>query len=290
MLASSSHRVVAVVSLLAVLAIAGCGGGDAKPTPFPSPPPTVPAVSSTDATPNLSAASPIAPAASPSGSPVAPATVGELADRIAAAWRGIDGYSATFTSATESSDGSQSIASPVVIADSVVLPDRKRRLTTSGDTLVSEFVVIGSAIYARGILIPGITAPADAQSWVKVDPAAFPADSEFRAIYTDLLKPSSAPYSQLAPDERARNARPVGPIEIGGRSCFGYVIADSTNTGDPISVLLALGEDGLPCAIETHVAGTVSQQVFSYHTAPAIDPPSTFVPATVTDPIATPAP
>jgi hypothetical protein len=208
-------------------------------------------------------------------------TVGELADRIAAAWPSVSTYRTVSrgqsgivpgTAAAGTPNGSQSIE----VVTEVVLPDRKHQVSTSNGAVQEEFVKVGSTVYVRGPMTGGITATPVADDWRVVDAATISPESTPAPQIASLLAPIQPPYAGLSPDERDRDAKPLGAITVENRSCQAYQIVDTTETGERIDVTLAIGSDNLPCSIETQVGGTDYLTTFIYNIPLTITPPVEF--------------
>ncbi|MEA2531465.1 MAG: hypothetical protein QOG89_3109 [Thermomicrobiales bacterium] len=267
----SIQRVVTLGVALAVVVsgLAGCGDDDDNPAPTAT-------VAATVAVP-----SPPSGATPRTGTEL---TVGSLADRMSVAWANVSSYRAVTT--TESPGASLAAGSPVAGAspappgsvvqavDEVVLPDRKRRIARLDGAVQYELLVVGGKVYARGPSVPALDATrADPNAWVEIDPTALDAASPYAEAYSGVLAPVSTPYSALSPEERARDAVPVGDRTVGGRTCAAYRIADTTETGERIEVVLSLGADDLPCSIETRVGGVVTTTIFEYNVPLSIEAP-----------------
>jgi hypothetical protein len=269
------HVRLLLTMLICVAVLSACGNESAsKSTPTASPTPVLVLPPSAAGT---STALPIAGSAVPGQ-----LTVGEIADRIAAAWAGVKSYRSTFSTAGMSIVASpvpSPMASPVaaltttMLVDDVILPDRRHRSELRDGMVVSELILVGGAVYERGVQFPDATPVADPRAWMKLDPATIPSDSPYRAVYDAMTAPLTPPYSGLSPDERERIAHPIGQVAVGGRMCAGYRVADTTMTGERIEVVIAIGEDDLPCSIETTVGGTVSTTTFEFEIPLTIEPP-----------------
>jgi hypothetical protein len=210
-------------------------------------------------------------------------TVGDLADRMAAAWSGVKTYRTVFTTSAHAGGtpnaGASPVASPVVgleVIDEVVVPDRKHRIYKQGGTSSSEFIAVDGKVYARGPLAAGLK-PATPSSgdWVVVDPAAVNQTTPLGQLVTTLAAPAVPPYSDLSESRRNRTATPLGDVGVAGRTCTAYGIVDTTATGEPIDVILALGPDDLPCSIETRAGGTDNITVFTFNLPLTINAPGT---------------
>jgi hypothetical protein len=138
-----------------------------------------------------------------------------------------------------------------------------------------EAVIIGDTVYIRGqfaAMAPNATPTAS--GWIVVDPATVDGSSQFGAMVANLTEPAGPPYRELSEAERGRAATPLGERTIAGRVCVAYQIADTTQTGERIEVVLALGSDDLPCAIETRIGDSVSVTSFAYNLPVEIEAPT----------------
>jgi hypothetical protein len=210
-------------------------------------------------------------------------TVGELADRMAAAWSAVKTYQTVFTTSAHAGGtpkvAASPVASPVIgleVIDEVVVPDRKHRIYKQGGTASSEFIAANGKVYARGPLAAGLKpATPAAGDWVVVDPAAVNQATPLGQLVQSLAAPAVPPYSELSASRRNRSATPLGEVTIAGRACSAYGIADTTATGEPIDVILALGPDDLPCSIETRAGGTDNITIFTFNLPLTINAPGT---------------
>ncbi|HEY7032724.1 MAG TPA: hypothetical protein VH482_15380 [Thermomicrobiales bacterium] len=266
---TSIRRFVAVgLGALTILGtLAACGKETAKPT-------------STTTVPVTGSATAVTSTVTGSG-----LTVGTLADRIGAAWVGVTTYRAVTTTAggepgktgSPAVTAASGVAGPgaVETIDEVVLPDRKHRLARLDGVGQYEVIAVGGKVYARGPLAPGLSpSRGDPDAWVAVDPAAFAGTPPAGEFYADLLAPPTAPYSGLSRQERARDAVPLGQTTVDGRACATYRVADTTQTGERIEIILALGADDLPCSLETRAGGQATTTVFTYNLPLTIEAPS----------------
>lgn len=261
-------RIVLASSVAAVLIplLVACGGDAATPEPEPTVPPPAPTRT-------------LPPANPPATPGPGELTVGQIADKIAAAWTTVRTYRTEFTTIGQSQTASP-VASPVVLPyvttiDEFVLPDRRHRLQQSGATVVTEIIVIGQSIYVRGLSAPGVPAGTDPGAWSMIDLASLPADSPFRPFYSELLQPIDPPYRDLSAAERARIARPVESVTVDGRQCEAFRTVDLTLAGERVEVVISIDSTGLPCMIQTAVNGTLNITTFTFNVPVQITPPTT---------------
>jgi hypothetical protein len=270
-----SCRWVSLV-VFALVGLAACGK-TASPTPSPT---------ATSAPLGQVAAATRSPDATTGASPATgELTVGQLADRIAAAWPSVRTFRETTVSTPFQRASPVALASPrpnatLVVApgtnttiDDNVLPDRRHITQFVNGQPVVEFVVVGGKIYARGSQVPGVTPVADPNAWFVVDPSSLAASSPYAATYSALAKPVAAPYGGLSAAERGRIAHPAGTLRADGRSCDAYRTVDTTQTGERIDITIAIDATGLLCSIETRAGGTDTVTTFTFNLDLTIDAP-----------------
>ncbi len=273
------------VSVLIVLlvTVAGCGNEAVEiPTATPPQTPLINLSTSTAAATSIATgvSSPAAVSGDPPASPVSgQRTVGEIADQMGIAWSGITSYRVTSVNQSIMLATSISSATPitgfpsVVVVDEFLLPSRRHRTQTQGEQTTLELIVVDGVIYARGASIPGLAPVPDPVVWRTIGPELIDPASPFSEMYGALLQPVTAPYSGLSNDERERIARPAGTIIVNGRSCDVFETADTTVIGEKVIIRIAIGDDDLPCSIETHVASTVNISTFEYNVPLTIEAP-----------------
>lgn len=275
-----SRRVSRCASLLvAVALLVGCGGDDDEtPTATPSAP-TATAAATTIAT-VITTGSPEVGSSTAVASPRANPTAGELADRIGAAWSNVTTYRTVTVTLPTDSGGTPTTISDIVTVAEVIVPSTKRWLNQTDGVTQYEFIAIDGRLFGRGPSVSATTDQGTNQStWFEIDPTTVDSNSVFASLYEQLLSPVTAPYSSLSDEERAREAVPIGSRTIDGQPCAAYRLADTTQTGERIEIILAMSPDDLPCVIETRVGGLQTIATYSYN-----------LPLTITAPIdATPA-
>jgi hypothetical protein len=217
------------------------------------------------------------PTVAPSGSPGAALTAGDLADRIANGWKSIKSYRAvTVTGTRLPDDGSPNASEKVTaeIVEEVALPDRRRQIVTSDGELGSEIVAVGGEVYGRGESLPGLSNPnRNPDVWMVIDSKLLGPENQFLAFYESFAEPVAAPYSDLSEAERSRAAAPRGAVEIDGRSCQAFAIADTTMTDELVDVVMSIDKTGLPCAIATTAGGTTTTTTFAFDLPVSIEAP-----------------
>ena len=264
------HRALRTTITLSVLAVtlAACGGDDADPTPTLVPPPAATVAAPAGAT----------PAASPAASPVDPSalqpgevTLGQVADRIAAAWPTVTSYRSE--TANLLVDGSP-VPNAAVVTREVLLPDSKRFLAVEGDT-TTEIVYVGSSLFTRVGDAP----------WTAVDASRLQDGDRFLETYAQMTQPVVRPYSGVSDRERERIGREGAVTSVGGRSCREYVFPEVGAVGERIEITLLVDAAGLPCMIETLTGSTRNRTIFAYNVPVIIEAPAGVQPSPIASPI-----
>ena len=258
--------VVSVVLLATTLA--ACGGDDADPTPTIAPPAATVAIA-TGATPVVS---PVASPADPSALQPGEVTLGQVADRIAAAWPSVTSYRSETANLLV---GGSPVPNAAVVTREVLLPDSKRFLAVEGDT-TTEIVYVESALFTRVGDGP----------WTAVDASTLQDGDRFLETYAQMTQPVAPPYSGVSDRDRERVGRETAIIAEGGRTCLEYVFPVVGTVGERIEITLRVDAAGLPCLIETLTGSTRNRTTFAYNVPVAIEAPA----GVVASPIASPIP
>lgn len=242
-------------------------------------------------------ASPAAEVGSPTAERAEPRTLGELADRVDVAWAGVTSFRAVFVvgapGPTAPPLAGSPVASPVsaepafAFRREVVLPGRQRLEQRDGGVLVSEAVVADGRVAVRGVAARALLPEADPATWVAVDLAALPPFAGGDPLLARIVAPIESPLARLPDNLRPQDPRPLGEVEVAGRTCRAYGAADTTRTGARIDITIAVDGDDLPCFVETRSGGAGGRETFdAYGASFAIEPPAQTVPAS---PAAAPA-
>jgi hypothetical protein len=290
--------VIKIVVLLAVLA--GCGPmPEATPTTTPE---TAPPVEESVATPGTPAS--------------AEMTLGELAERVNAAWPAVNSYRITFTGSTvatstalgtpvarplatpraapEATPGATPVARPrgtFVSMREVVLPDRQRQEVRGLGQNDHEAIAVGDRLYVRGPLVEQIAPGTPEDVWIVVDPSTLPEGSMLSRLLGGLPEVPAAPLAGLPQRLLPQVIREMGTVEQEGRECRVYGAADTVSaTGMRVDYTIAVDDRDIPCFIETS-AGGVTQGRDEYSEIGdsfTIEPPPAATPVSVPPALATP--
>jgi len=227
--------------------LAACGGDSEE-----QPDPTVTRVAATEPATDPTTSTELAPDE---------VTAGAIADLVAAAWTGVTQYS-SITEILPVAPATPVAGSPIASPEAdttaraerqVILPDT-RRIAITEQGKITEIVLIDSVISKREIGADGQPGP-----WETINPDNIDPSDPFSRTYQAMLEPEQPPYSGLSQRQRERIGTKSGEFEINGRSCVSYSFPEVSDSGDPITVVISLGADNLPCRIETTTEDSISQ-------------------------------
>jgi len=287
-----------VVVLSAVLA--GCG-------PMPATTPT--AMPETTRPVEENVATPGTPAS-------AELTLGELAERVNAAWPGVRSYRITFTGSTlpmslglgtpvarplatpAATPAATPGATPVARARNtfisvrdVILPDRQRQEMRGLGEVDHEAIAVGDRLYVRGPLVEQIAPGTADDVWTVVDPASVPERSMLSRLLSGLPEIPAAPLADLPQRLLPQVIHEMDAVEHDGRACRVYGAADTVPaTGMRVDYTIAVDDRDIPCFIEISTGG-VTQGRAEYSDIDGsftIEPPLAATPVSVPPELATP--
>ena len=283
----------AAFTLVVLAVLAGCGPmPETASTATPVPTTTAPAV--VQATPGT-----------PEGEAL---TFGDLADRVSAAWPGVQSYRITFFGAAPSSptgngtpvarDLATPGATPVAreraaytTVREIELPDRQHQTVTGLGADDHEAIAIGNHLYLRGPVVERIAPAVSSDTWIELDPTALPEGALLLNLLGGLPEPPGAPLATLPDRLRAQEVRELDSVEHDGRQCEVFAAADTVPaTGMRVDYTIAIDESDVPCFIETG-AGGVTQGRDEYSDIGAsfdIEPPDAATPVSIPPALATP--
>jgi hypothetical protein len=290
--------VIVAVVLLPILA--GCGPmPEATPTTTPE---TAPPSEERVATPGTPA--------------TAELTLGELAERVDAAWPAVRSYRITFTGSTSAmatglgtpvarplaTPGATPLATPgatpvarprgtFVSIREVIVPDRQRQDVRGLGANDHEAIAIGDRLYVRGPLVEQIAPGTPEDVWIVVDPSTLPEGSMLSRLLGGLPEVPGAPLATLPQRLLPQVIREMDTVEFDGRECRVYGAADTVQaTGMRVDYTIAVDDRDLPCFIETGTGG-VTQGRDEYSDIDGsftIEPPAAATPVSVPAAMATP--
>src|SRR4051794_2078586 len=230
----SLPSVIALAILCAVLA--GCGPmPEASPTTAPA---ITPPGEKSFATPGTPASTQL--------------TLGELAEKINAAWPIVRSYRITFTGSTVSTStglgtpvarplaspaatpianpGATPVARPretFVSIREVVLPDRQRQDVRGLGDIDHEAIAIDDKLYVRGPLVDQLAPGTGVDVWIVIDPNSVPERSMLSSLLNGLPELPGAPLASLPERLLPQNIRETGVAENDGRQCRVFAAADT---------------------------------------------------------------
>jgi hypothetical protein len=289
---------ITIVVLLAVLA--GCG-------PMPEATPTTTPETATSEEERI--ATPGTPAS-------AELTLGELADRVNAAWPAVRSYRITFTGSTSAmstglgtpvaralaTPGASPVASPAaapvarprgtfVSIREVTLPDRQRQDVRGLGANDHEAIAIGDRLYVRGPLVEQIAPGTPDDVWIVVDPSTLPEGATLSRLLGGLPEVPAAPLAALPQRLLPQVIREMGTVEQEGRECRVYGAADTVPaTGSRVDYTIAVDDHDVPCFIETGTGGVTQgrNEYSAIDGSLSIEPPRAATPVSVPPALATP--
>lgn len=285
---------LAVATLLLLVLVTGCGN-QATPTAEPAPTEAQDATS----TPPVSSTSTTGvggnqPASTETAAPEL--TLGELTDRINAAWRDLTHFREinASTASARSAIGSPTAPSPVGERASrsvreVTLPDRARYVAEENGQLVFEMVVIGEQVYARGTVAALLDPSAANGEWIVTDLLTVANNPMLGDAAARQLATLAAPAYVVPERLRPQTVRLLGETPVDGRTCTLYGAADTTPTGARIDFTFAVDQENRLCFVETKTFGISSRySVEELDASFVIEAPSGARP--LATPLATPRP
>ncbi len=230
-----------VFLLLVAGVLAGCGNsGEDEPDPTPTlaPPPT----------------------AAPGEM-----TVGDLIQRVDAAWPTVTSMRTTSTSGPIPSEKPDATTAAGVqsTVEEVVAPDSRRIVRMTDGATTDEQIYVNGNVYMYGAFVAGAVAPeVGPGTWITVDPSVVPADTPVGYQLSYLMRPHEAPFGSITDAMRSRPATSAGQVQVAGRVCTVYTFADATQAGDRVDYELALDEHDLPCQLVQRAGGFQNSSVF----------------------------
>lgn len=193
-------------------------------------------------------------------------TVGDLINRIDAAWPSVTSLRVTSVSGPVPADDGADSTPPsrdVVTIEEWVAPNDRRIVERSGDAIVNEQVYIDGKVYMWGMFVGTSVAPeVGTQAWVTVDPTVVPPDTPVGYRVSYVSRDPGLPFGTVTADMRQRPANEAGTVQAGGRSCTLYTFVDSTQLGDRIDYELALDDNDLPCQLVQRAGGFQNSSVY----------------------------
>lgn len=295
------HLRAAGAAALLLVTLAACGPMP-EPTP-PTAPPTAPPPGV--GTPPPGTATPATP------------TLGDLSERVGAAWADVKSYELTFTGSgvivpplaatpVSAAKAGTPVASPVATPAAtplarqaatvttvrqVILPDRQRQVVSGHGEQDYEAIATADQIFVRGPLAQQIAPGTDEGTWVVIDPSRLAVDSTLSLVLGGLPAVPPPPLAQIPERLASQELRDLGTVDFDGRTCQVYGAVDTVaTTGMRVDRSIAIDAQGIPCYIETSTGGTVQarEEFRDIDAVPTIAAPSRATPVAIPPALATP--
>ena len=294
------RRAAGCLALLAVSALPLAASGEEElAAATVTPGPAVGDAATPAATTGVAPATSDSPAASP-GAGDGPLTLGVLADRMDAAWAGVRSFRAVVVTGPADAVVRPAAASPAAspqaragireVTIEAILPDRQRQLTRVDGAVWLEALAADGRVFVRGPLARSVRPEAGGDAWVEIDPTALDPAGEVGQTLGGLVGPIPSPGATIPPNLRAQEPRPLGAVEVAGRTCQAYAAASTTEIGGRIDLTYAIAADGLPCFVESASGAAAGRITYEAYNLPlVIEPPANALPAASPAAPATPA-
>jgi hypothetical protein len=243
-------------------------------------------------------------------------TLGDIAQRVVAAWPGVRSYRVTFTGSTIAMSAAlgtpvaQPLSTPAatpmatpgatplartretfVLVREVVLPDHQRQELSGLGNRDHEAIAVGNELFVKGPLVEDIAPGTPPDVWIEIDPATIPQGAVISQMLGGLPQLAAAPLASLPERLLPQVVREIETVEHDGRECQVYGAADTVQaTGMRVDYTIAIDEGDIPCFIETS-AGGVTQGRDEYtdiDAALTIEPPAAATPVAIPPALATP--
>ena len=194
------------------------------------------------------------PTISPGGT-----TVGDLVDRVNAAWGSVESLQTTFWTI----EGEVTVTPPAtgeVTVETSIKPDRRHVVRMVDGNVIEEQIAVGGRVFMRGQIVAAAIAPlVGPDAWIEVDPRTATSTSSIAAQVSWLLAPVQSPVGMVSDETRALEAFPGDPIDIDGRTCNTWTFG----VPNGIQQELALDAEGLPCRLVQQVQDIANVTIFS---------------------------
>lgn len=203
--------------------------------------------------------------------------VGVLLDRSQQAWDAVDSW--TSETRIDGPDTSESSGTASVTTERVVLPNNRQILTTNGETIVSEEIIVDGTIYMRGTLVSTSIYPeASEETWISFSPDQAPPGTPLEQRVAYLTSSPTFPFESVTPETRKLPASPVGDVQVGDRTCAVYQFSTSDADSEGINYRIAFDSENRPCQLVKEGGGIVETTTWTYDADVSIAPPSDSLP------------
>jgi hypothetical protein len=235
-------------------------------------------------------------------------TLGDLAQRVNAAWPAVTSYRVTFTGATvpgpaaAGTPAARAVATPgatplarpreaFVSVREVDLPDRQHQAVTGLGGDDHEAIAIGDELFVRGSVVEQIAPGTLPDDWIEIDPSSLPEGAALSHLLGGLPALPGAPLASLPERLWPQAVRDLGTVDFDGRECRVYGAADTVAaTGMRVDYTIALDAQDIPCFIETGAGGVIQgrDEYSDIGATFTIEAPSAATPVSIPPELATP--
>jgi hypothetical protein len=189
--------------------------------------------------------------------------VGTLLDDHSVAWEGVEGWVSEARIQTLGDGSSESTAS--VSMERVNLPSQRHILTTNGDTVVSEEVVVDGTVYMRGAMVSSSIYPdVDAETWISFTPELAPPETVLEQRVAYITSPPAYPFADVSAETRALSASPAGEVLVEDQLCEAWEYSTTTEQAGGLDVRLSFDAEGRPCQLVRAAEGVVETTTWIY--------------------------
>ena len=204
--------------------------------------------------------------------------VGTLLNDGSAAWDEVEAWVEESRVETQSAGSGDPPTS--VSTDRVILPGERHALTTNGETVVTEEILVDGTVYMRGTLVTSSIYPeAEAETWIRFTPDQVPEETVLQQRVGYLTGEMGYPFADVTAETRAFPASPAGEIEVGDRTCEAWEFSAPAKDGTGLQYRIAFDGEGRPCQLVREGGGVTETRTWSYPEQPdPIEPPEEFTP------------
>ncbi len=204
--------------------------------------------------------------------------VGTLLEDHSVAWESVEAWISETRIQSLGDGSSESTAS--ISTERVNLPSQRHVLTTNGDTVVSEEVVVDDIVFMRGTLVSSSIYPeVDAETWISFSPELAPPETVLEARVAYLTSPPAYPFADVTAETRSLSASPAGEDVVEEQSCKAWEFSTTLEQTGGLEVRLSFDAEGRPCQLVRTAEGVVETTTWTYpEAAEAIVAPAEAIP------------
>ncbi|MBA3416174.1 MAG: hypothetical protein H0U10_13210 [Chloroflexia bacterium] len=151
-----------------------------------------------------------------------------------------------------------------------------RTIVDAGGATSAEFILVEGRLYSRGDLNPSLFAPGiPADVWIELSGPLLTSNSPAANIFSQLQALFAPRYSDLSPEQRAREVVLTAETNVDGQTCFVFQTAETTQTGERLEVAIAVEPTGRLCSVTTTGGGLNTVETFTFDVPVTIAAPET---------------